>query len=151
DGGMGLDRRRAVGDRLVAVLLRARRGGAGARPFDLASLSQGRGAGPEPPRRPSASAAKASLFGAVSGRAVRRRGQAASGTVVAAAPARHRHAIRSQVGGGPTPARRRAQGSGQKRYGGATRAARGSRGTRPPRPPSVAPPATPPCAPNHPP
>src|SRR5262249_16502478 len=139
----GLDRRRAVGDRLVAVLLRARRGGAGARPFDLASLSQGRGAGPEPPRRPSASAAKASLCGAVSGRAVRRRGQAASGTIVEVAPARHGHAIRSQVGGRPTPARRRAQGSGQKRYGGATRAARECRGTTQPFPPQGPPPPTP--------
>jgi hypothetical protein len=42
---------------------------------------------PRPPQ-------KASLCGAVSGRAVRRRGQAASGTIVAAVPTRHRHAIR---------------------------------------------------------
>src|SRR5207302_6644225 len=34
DGGVGLDRRRAAGDRFVAVLFRPGRGGAGARPFD---------------------------------------------------------------------------------------------------------------------
>src|SRR5262249_37180108 len=105
-GGLGLDRRRAVGTRLVAVLLRPGRSGAGARPFDLASLSQGRGAGPEPARRPSASGTQASLCGTVSGRAFRRRGQATSGTIVAAAPTRYRCAVGSQPGGRPTAGRR---------------------------------------------
>src|SRR5262249_56748497 len=118
-GGLGLDRRRAVGDRLVALLLRAGGGGAGARPFDLASLSQGRGAGLEPPRRPSASAAEASLCGAISGRALRRRGQAASGTIVETGPTRYRCAVGAQAGGRPTPRRRLAHGPDRKRYGGA--------------------------------
>jgi uncharacterized membrane protein len=52
DGGLGPLRRRRPGDRLVAVLCWARGGDAGARPFDLASLPQGRGTGPEPATGP---------------------------------------------------------------------------------------------------
>src|SRR5262249_60594963 len=81
-GDLGLDRRRTAGGRLVAVLLRPGRGGAGARPFDLAPLSQGGGAGPDPSPRPSASAATTPLCGAISRRAFLRRGQAASGTIL---------------------------------------------------------------------
>src|SRR5262249_51212816 len=51
DGGLGVLRRRYPGDRLVAVLRWARGGVACARPFDLASLPQGRGIGPEPATR----------------------------------------------------------------------------------------------------
>ena len=42
DGGVGSDRRGAAGDRIAAVLPRADRGRAGARPCDLASVPQGR-------------------------------------------------------------------------------------------------------------
>jgi uncharacterized membrane protein len=52
DGGLGAVRRRHPGDRLVAILRWARGGAACARPFDLASLPQGRGTGPEPATGP---------------------------------------------------------------------------------------------------
>ena len=45
-GGVGVGRRSAVGDRLVALLLWSRRGGAGARSCDLALVSQSRGRPP---------------------------------------------------------------------------------------------------------
>src|SRR5262249_59776274 len=99
--------------RLVALLLRAGGGGAGVQPFDLVPLSQARRAGPDSSRRPSASAATTSLCGAISSRPVRRRGQAASGTIVEAVPTRCRCAVGAQAGGRPTPRRRLAQGSGR--------------------------------------
>jgi len=52
DGGLGALRRRHPGDRFVGVLRWARAGVACARPFDLASLPQGRGTGPEPATGP---------------------------------------------------------------------------------------------------
>src|SRR5262249_44656769 len=108
---------------LVAVLLRPCRRGAGARPFDLAPLSQAGGAGLDPSPRPSTSAAATPLCGAISRRAFRRRGQAASGTVVATARTQQGYGVTSQAATQPTPARAN-QGAGGKGYGGATRAAR---------------------------
>src|SRR5262249_60604709 len=78
---LGLDRRRTAGGRLVAVLLRPGRGGAGARPFDLAPLSQGGGAGPDPSPRPSASAATTPSCGAISRRAFHRPARGATGAI----------------------------------------------------------------------
>ena len=52
DGGLGPLRRRRPGDRLVAAFRWTRGGVTGARPFDLASVPQARGTGPEPATGP---------------------------------------------------------------------------------------------------
>src|SRR5262249_13895851 len=64
-----------------------------ARPFDLAPLSQAGGAGLAPSPSPPTSAAATPLCGAISRRAFRRRGQAASGTVVATARTRQGYGV----------------------------------------------------------
>src|SRR6516162_1234360 len=81
-GGLGIDRRRPPSGRLLAVVRRPRRGGAGARSLDLALVSQSRGAGPErPPRTPTSAQKPApAICRTVSGRALRRRGDAKATT-----------------------------------------------------------------------
>ena len=60
-------------DRLLAVVLRVGRGGAGARAFDLAPLSQGGRAGSKPSPGTPTAGEKPPLRGAISGRSVHRR------------------------------------------------------------------------------
>src|SRR5262249_29264187 len=81
-GGLGIDRRRPPSGRLLAVVRRPRRGGAGARSLDLALVSQSRGGGPErSPRTPtSAQKSAPALCRTISSLPLRRRGAAKATT-----------------------------------------------------------------------